>query len=289
MKWTPENMPSQRGRVAIVTGANSGIGFETARQFAAKGAHVVLACRNAERGQAALDRLRSENLEGELELLLLDLADLSTVEAFASSFRRRHDCLDLLINNAGVMVPPFGRTKDGFETQFGANHLGHFALTAHLMGLILATPESRIVNVTSTAHWFGRMDFANLGAEKGYKPWPAYGQSKLANLLFTFELQRRLEALGSTTQVLAAHPGWTATELQRNASAASILNRYFAQAPEMGALPTLRAATDPRPRAVRSMDRMGGSKWPGTPSRRGTRSGAEAAKTRPNSSPLRKR
>jgi NAD(P)-dependent dehydrogenase (short-subunit alcohol dehydrogenase family) len=167
------------------------------------------------------------------------------VEAFANSFRSSHERLDLLINNAGVMVPPFGTTEDGFELQFGCNHLGHFALTGRLLDRLESTAGARVVNVSSMAHRQGSMDFDNLNAEKGYAKWPAYGQSKLANLLFTFELQRRLEASGSSVIATAAHPGWTGTDLQRHSGFISLMNRFFAQTPPMGALPTLRAAVDP--------------------------------------------
>jgi NAD(P)-dependent dehydrogenase (short-subunit alcohol dehydrogenase family) len=167
------------------------------------------------------------------------------VERFAETFRSQHDRLDLLINNAGVMIPPFGTTEDGFELQFGCNHLGHFALTGRLLDLIEAAPGGRVVNVSSMAHRQGKMDFDNLNAEKGYSAISAYGQSKLANLHFTFELQRRLEATGSKVQVTAAHPGWTGTDLQRHSGLIRFFNHFFAQTPPMGALPTLRAASDP--------------------------------------------
>ncbi|MEM6456985.1 MAG: oxidoreductase, partial [Acidobacteriota bacterium] len=230
---------------AIVTGANSGIGYETARLLAAKDAHVVLACRSAERGEAARDRIRAAHPEASVELQTLDLASRASIERFASWFLDQHAQLDLLINNAGIMVPPLTRTTEGFEVQFGVNHLGHFALTAQLFPRLEATPGSRIVTVSSLAHRMGRIDFENLNAEKRYRPWEAYGQSKLANLLFTYELQRRLEARGDGVVALAAHPGWTATNLQANSLAMRVLNPAFAMQPEGGAMPTLRAATDP--------------------------------------------
>jgi NAD(P)-dependent dehydrogenase (short-subunit alcohol dehydrogenase family) len=244
-KWNQDQIPDQTGRVAVVTGANTGIGFESAAALAAKNATVVMACRNRQKAEAAMERIRERTPDADLEFYELDLASLASVEAFANSFRSSHDRLDLLINNAGVMIPPFGTTEDGFELQFGCNHLGHFALTGRLIDMLESTPGARVVNVSSMAHRQGTMDFDNLNAEKGYAKWPAYGQSKLANLLFTFELQRRLEAKGSDVKVTAAHPGWTGTDLQRHSGFVSFLNNFFAQTPAMGALPTLRAAADP--------------------------------------------
>jgi len=245
-KWTLDQMPDQTGRVAIVTGANTGIGLETAAALAAKNAVVILACRNKAKAEDATVRIRERTPSADLEFIELDLASLASVERFAASFRAGHDRLDLLINNAGVMIPPLGHTEDGFELQFGCNHLGHFALTGRLMDLLEATPGARVVNVASMAHRYGAMDFDNLNAEKSYDKMPAYGQSKLANLLFTFELQRRLGAAGSEILVTAAHPGWTGTDLQRHSAFMALANRFFAQSPPMGALPTLRAAVDPQ-------------------------------------------
>jgi NAD(P)-dependent dehydrogenase (short-subunit alcohol dehydrogenase family) len=247
-RWNLDNVPDQTGRVAVVTGANTGIGFETAAALAANNAKVVMACRNRRKAEDAMARIRQRTPHADLEFIELDLASLASVEAFAESYRAGHDRLDLLINNAGVMVPPFGRTEDGFELQFGCNHLGHFALTGHLMDLLDTTEGARVVTVSSMAHRYGAMDFDNLNAEKGYDKMPAYGQSKLANLLFTFELQRRLEAAGSSVIATAAHPGWTGTDLQRHSSMIGFLNHFFAQSPPKGALPTLRAAVDPEAR-----------------------------------------
>jgi NAD(P)-dependent dehydrogenase (short-subunit alcohol dehydrogenase family) len=244
-KWNQDQIPDQTGRVAVVTGANSGIGFETAAALAAKHARVIMACRNRQKAEAAMERIRERTPGADLEFLELDLASLASVERFADSFRSGHDRLDLLINNAGVMIPPFGTTEDGFELQFGCNHLGHFALTGRLLDMLESTPGARVVNVSSLAHRQGTMDFDNLNAERGYSKWPAYGQSKLANLLFTFELQRRLEAEGSQLMVTAAHPGWTGTDLQRHSGLIAFMNNFFAQSPPMGALPTLRGAVDP--------------------------------------------
>ena len=244
--WTFESIPSQSGRTAIVTGANSGIGFEAARQLALKGARVVLACRSPERAQAALDRILSEQPDAMVSVEQLDLSDLENVADYAARFQGAHEGLDLLILNAGVMVPPASKTAQGFELQFGVNHLGHFALTGHLLPLLQRTPGARVVTVSSLAALRGDMVFDDLQWERrGYQPWPAYGQSKLANLLFTRELQRRLDLAGVDVKATAAHPGWTATDLQRTAPLYRILNPILAMKPPQGALPTLRAATDP--------------------------------------------
>jgi NAD(P)-dependent dehydrogenase (short-subunit alcohol dehydrogenase family) len=244
--WTFDDIPDQTGRTAIVTGANTGIGLETAKMLAQKGASVVLACRNLDKGKAALERILAAKPTGSVTVEALDLSDLESVAAFATAFAAKHSQLDLLINNAGVMVPPFGRTKQGFELQFGTNHLGHFALTARLLPLLERTPGSRVVVVSSTAQNFGHIDFADLSWEtRSYKAWAAYGQSKLANMLFALELSRRLRALGSNVRVTAAHPGYTATDLQRTSGPARLLSPLLAMKPADGALPTLRAAVDP--------------------------------------------
>jgi len=244
-KWTTENIPNQTGRIAIVTGANSGIGYETTLALAQKGATAVMACRNLEKANPAAGQIRATNPSGTVEVMQLDLGDLESVKAFAAAFQEKYNRLDLLINNAGIMMPPYGKTAQGFETQFGVNHLGHFALTGLLLDLLLQTPQSRVVTVSSMSHRFGRIDFDDLNWEKGYNPNAAYGQSKLANLLFTYELQRKLTAAGQGTIATAAHPGWTGTNLQRHAAWLNFLNRFVAQAPPMGALPTLMAATEP--------------------------------------------
>jgi len=243
--WSAEALGDQSGRVAIVTGSNSGIGFETARVLAGKGATVVMACRNLEKANPKADEIRAAHPGADVKVMQLDLSDLGSVQRFAEGFRAKHSRLDLLINNAGIMVPPYGKTAQGFETQFGVNHLGHFALTGSLLDLITNTPGSRIVTVSSIAHYMGRIDFADLNWEKGYKAQAAYGQSKIANLLFTYELQRRLAASGKDTIAVAAHPGWTETNLQEHAKGVKFLNRFLAQEPLMGALPTLYAATEP--------------------------------------------
>ncbi len=246
MKWTADKIPDQSGRTAIVTGANSGIGFEAARALAGAGAHVVLACRNQDKATAAKERIEADAPKGSVEIASLDLSDLASVRAFAEAFKHEHDALHLLINNAGVMMPADRQeTLDGFELQFGVNHLGHFALTALLMDAIAKTPGARIVTVSSQAHRQGRMSFEDPNWQsRRYKRMASYGQSKLANLMFTFELQRRLCAAGIEAKAVAAHPGWTATDLQRHTPGFSFLNRFFAMPTEQGALPTLRAAVD---------------------------------------------
>ena len=257
--WTQDDTPDQTGRTAIVTGANTGIGYETARMLAHKGAHVVLAYRDQRKGAAALARIRAERPAGELSGAPLDLADLDSVAAFADAYRAEHDRLDLLINNAGVMIPPLGRTKQGFELQFGVNHLGHFALTGRLLPLLQAAPAGRVVTVSSLMHRIGGVDFDDLNwRHRRYRPWAAYGQSKLANLLFTLELRHRLAEAGSSVRSIAAHPGLTSTEIGRHAGRAtggdrSRLERILRMEPAGGALPSLRGATDP--------DAASGSYW----------------------------
>jgi NAD(P)-dependent dehydrogenase (short-subunit alcohol dehydrogenase family) len=244
--WTFDDIPDQTGRTAIVTGANTGIGLETARMLALRGAQVVLACRNHDKARAAVARISAEKPKGRVTEETLDLSDLDSVATFADRFSSAHTRLDLLIDNAGVMVPPLSRTKQGFELQFGTNHLGHAALTARLLPLVEATAGSRVVVVASTAQSFGRIDLEDPNWERRpYRAWPAYGQSKLANMMFALELSRRLAAAGSTVRVTAAHPGWTATELQRESGLTSFFNPLLAMKPLAGALPTLRAALDP--------------------------------------------
>jgi NAD(P)-dependent dehydrogenase (short-subunit alcohol dehydrogenase family) len=250
-KWTVDRIPDQSGRTAIVTGANSGLGLITARELARAGARVVLACRNTQKGESALSDCEAAALGAEVELEQLDLASLDSVRGFAERFRAGHDGLDLLINNAGVMATPRRRTADGFELQFGTNHLGHFALTALLIGAMEGREDARVVTLSSGAHRIGRIAFDNLGGDRRYFRWRAYGQSKLANLLFALELDRRLRAAGSTVRSLSAHPGYAATNLQFagppgvDAAIMKVSNRVIAQSDEMGALPTLYAATEP--------------------------------------------
>ena len=243
-KWTSEQMDDQTGRVVIVTGANSGIGLEAARELAGKGATVVMACRDQARGEEAAEGIRADDPPGTIQVMDLDLADLASIRAFATAFGEQHDRLDLLINNAGVMMPPASTTADGFELQLGTNHLGHFALTGLLLGLLRSTEGSRVVNVASQAHRWGVIDFDDLQWEqRRYNKTKAYGQSKLANLLFTYELQRRLQAAGNGCIAVAAHPGWTGTNLQRTTGFFRTLNPFLAMRPWQGALPILFAAT----------------------------------------------
>jgi NAD(P)-dependent dehydrogenase (short-subunit alcohol dehydrogenase family) len=250
-KWTTGRIPDQGGRIAVVTGANSGLGLVTARELARAGARVVLACRNLTKGEAARRDVEAAAPGAPIELEELDLSSLDSVRAFADRFRGAHDGLDLLINNAGVMAPPRGETADGFELQFGTNHLGHFALTGLLIGSMEGRQDARVVTLSSTAHRTGRIAFDNLGGERHYFRWRAYGQSKLANLLFALELERRLRAAGSSVKSMAAHPGYAATNLQFAAPPLvdrlfmQVANRLVAQSDEMGALPTLYAATEP--------------------------------------------
>ncbi|HEX4562886.1 MAG TPA: oxidoreductase [Solirubrobacteraceae bacterium] len=251
-KWSTEQIPDQSGRTAIVTGANSGLGLSTARELARRGACVVLACRNAAKGETALHEVeRVASPDASPELAALDLASLASVRAFATDFAAKHAGLDLLVNNAGVMAPPRRETEDGFELQFGTNVLGHFALTALLIGLMQGREDARVVTVSSNAHKMGKINFDDLQSERRYMRWTAYGQSKLADLSFALELDRRLRASGSSVKSLAAHPGYAATNLQ--SAAPPLLDRVvmvftnlvIAQSADMGALPILFAATAP--------------------------------------------
>lgn len=243
------HIPDLSGKIAIVTGANSGLGYETTRSLAANNAQVIMACRSAGKGEIAARQIRNENPEANVEVMPLDLADLTSVRAFVQAFTRKNSSLDILCNNAGVMaLPEKYKTADGFEMQFGTNHLGHFALTGLLLELIKSTPGARIVAVSSFAHKMGKVDFENLNAGQSYKKWTVYGMTKLANLLFTYELQRRFESAGQEAIAVAAHPGYAATNLQRYSGIFSFLNRFIAQKPEMGALPIIHAATAPEVR-----------------------------------------
>jgi NAD(P)-dependent dehydrogenase (short-subunit alcohol dehydrogenase family) len=249
--WTAKDIPDQSGRYAIVTGANSGLGLVTARELARAGASVVMACRNLEKGHAAIEQVRAAVPDGQVQLEELDLASLESVRGFAERYKATHDGLDLLINNAGVMAPPRRRTADGFELQFGTNHLGHFLLTTLLLDSMEGRDDARVVTLSSTAHKMGRIAFDNLNGDRHYFRWFAYGQSKLANLLFALELDRHLRARDSTVKSLAAHPGYAATNLQSAAPplvdrvVMKVSNAVIAQSDDMGALPTLFAATQP--------------------------------------------
>jgi NAD(P)-dependent dehydrogenase (short-subunit alcohol dehydrogenase family) len=251
VKWTAADIPDQSGRVAVVTGANSGLGLVAAGELARAGAAVIVACRNTQKGEAAGEAIRGEAPGASVEVEALDLADLGSVRAFADRLHARGDTLDLLINNAGVMASPQRTTNDGFELQLGTNHLGHFALTGLVLDLLSDTPGARVVTVSSGMHHRGRIDFDDLNSERGYSRWGAYSQSKLANLLFMLELDRRLKAADVDVVSVAAHPGYAATNLQLSAPPLHerifmrVSNLLFAQSAEMGALPILYAATVP--------------------------------------------
>ena len=245
-KWTSDDVPGQHGRLAVVTGANTGLGFETARVLAARGASVVLAVRDTEKGKRAAAAIARTAPGANVMIQPLDLTSLDSIHAAAGELRAQHPAIDLLINNAGVMFPPKQTTPDGFELQLGTNHLGHFALTGLLLEQMLPVPGSRVVTVSSIAHRLrARINFDDLQSERSYHRVAAYSQSKLANLMFTYELQRRLSGAGTTIAV-AAHPGLASTELTRNSPAITAFSyALVSQHAAMGALPTLRAATDP--------------------------------------------
>ena len=266
-KWTVEDIPDLSGQVAIVTGANSGIGFEAAKALDQKGATVILACRNEQKGKEAIVRIQSDVPKSNAELMLLDVAELASIRRFADKFRSRFDRLDVLVNNAGIMMNPFGRTVDGFELQFGTNHLGPFALTGILLDRIIMTSGARVVAISSNGHHMGRIDFENLNAERNYNRAGAYTQSKLANLLFTYELQRRFDDAGVDAIAAAAHPGWTATNLQAHTWYFRMMNPLVAQGPEMGALPMLFAATAPDVKGGDYYGPGGWREWRGYPKR----------------------
>jgi NAD(P)-dependent dehydrogenase (short-subunit alcohol dehydrogenase family) len=244
----------QSGRTVLITGANSGIGLQAARRLAEAGANVVLACRDPRRAERAVAEVAGVARGGEVSTVACDLASLASVRAAAARVRDQVAAIDVLVNNAGVMAIPRRVTEDGFEAQLATNHLGHFALTGLLVDLVGASGAGRVVTLSSEMHTIGRMRFSDLDGERFYQRWLAYGQSKLANLLFTLELQRRLEASGSSAIAVAAHPGWAATNLQttgRGLTGGAMkavvdgANRLLAQSPQMGALPTLHAATSP--------------------------------------------
>lgn len=253
MKWTASDIPDLKGKIAIVTGANSGLGYQESLALARKGAMVILAVRSREKGQAASDLIRSEVPGAELVVMKLDLANIESIKHFADSFLEEFERLDILINNAGLMAVPLQRTTQGFEMQFGTNHLGHFVLTALLIDLINQTPASRIINVSSMLYKYGKINFNDLNWDKSYSRWTAYGVSKLANLLFTIELDRRLRLAAKQTLVAASHPGYSSTNLQTKGaemegakfkkSVMKFSNILLGQSASMGALPTLYAAT----------------------------------------------
>jgi NAD(P)-dependent dehydrogenase (short-subunit alcohol dehydrogenase family) len=273
--WSEDDVGDQRGRTALVTGANSGIGWDTARVLAERGAHVVLACRNPARALDARERILAGASGASVEVLALDVSEPDSVRAAAAAFRAGHDRLDLLINNAGIMAVPLGRNSRGWELQLATNHLGHVLLTAELCDLLRTTPGARVVNVSSLAHRAGRIAFDDLQAERRYAPWARYCQSKLANLLFTSELQRRLAASGADTIAVAAHPGVARTNLGKAPAGAvpRLMTRLepvvgrLVQPAAMGALPTLLAAVDPAARGDDYYGPNGPGEYRGRPGR----------------------
>jgi protochlorophyllide reductase len=251
--WSLDDMGDQTGKVVLITGANSGIGFEVARAFADRGAHVVMACRDLEKAQRAADKMENDLEHSSLELLALDLSDLVSVHRAAEQFLSEHARLDLLINNAGVMGTPYRQTADGFELQMATNHFGHFALTGLLLNRLVTSHHSRVVTVSSLMHRYGHLDFDDVAGLRVRNTWQHYGASKLSNLLFTAELSRRLEESAEETIAVAAHPGWTRSNLlatgaslghgRARAKAARTFGSHFGQSAAAGALPTLYAAT----------------------------------------------
>lgn len=255
--WTPEQMPDLTGRQIIITGANSGLGLESATLLAGRNAEIILACRNADKGQQAVTQIRARHPQAKLQLMSLDLADQQSIRDFAEAVRARYQRIDILLNNAGLMAPPLSRTRDGFEMQFGTNHLGHFALTALLLPLLENADDARVITVSSVAHNFGNIYFGNLNAEKRYFRWTFYGQSKLANLIFAQELHRRLQQRGSHIKSIAVHPGYSDTNLQ-NGTVFAFLNRFLAQPQHMGCYPSVYAASMPE---LKSGDYYGPNGW----------------------------
>ncbi len=253
--WTTDSMPDLMGKLAIVTGGNSGLGYETALALAQKGAQVIVASRDANKGQEAVSKIQSARPKGSVSFMPLDLANLASIRSFVTQFAQQYKSLDILVNNAGVMHLPYRTTADGFEMQFGTNHLGHFALTGLLLPVILQTPKARVVTISSGLHHSGHINFDDLNGKSNYNEYKAYSQSKLANLLFTYELQRKFKAHGSDAMAVAAHPGYSATNLQFGAARMTgsmlrermmqVANGILAQSAAMGALPTLFAATSP--------------------------------------------
>jgi NAD(P)-dependent dehydrogenase (short-subunit alcohol dehydrogenase family) len=275
-RWTATQVPDQSGRIALVTGASAGLGLETAMVLAARGATVVLACRDLAKAERAADRIRAAAGQASVRVVRLDLASLASVRQAANEIRSTYPRLDLLLNNAGVMLVPYQRTEDGLELTLATNHLGHFALTGLVLDRLLATPGSRIVTVSSIAHRRGVIDFDDLQSERRYDPSDAYAQSKLANLLFTYQLHARLQTAGARTIALAAHPGnartglWqTSSRLERAliSSRLRLLNFWIVQSAQLGALPTLRAAADPTARAGAYYGPGGRFQYTGHPTR----------------------
>ena len=246
IKWKAEHMPSQVGKTVIVTGANTGIGYHMVKALASKGANVIMACRSLDKANTARTEILKAVPEASIVVEELDLADLGNIESFGQRITKNHGHIDTLINNAGVMIPPQSTTVDGFELQIGTNHFGHFALTSHLMPLLTVAPQPRVVTLSSIAHWAGQIDLQDInGKEKKYDKWAMYSQSKLANLLFALELDRKLKAAGSHIESFGSHPGYSNTDLQRYSLAWRCLNPVFGMKAAKGAAATLYAATEP--------------------------------------------
>ena len=253
MNWTTENIPDLSGKVIIVTGGNSGLGFESVKAFAVKGAEVVLASRDVEKGETAKSVITKEFPKLKIEVMPLDLADMRSIRNFAELFKNHYKKLDVLLNNAGIMMAPYSHTRDGFESQVGTNHLGHFALTGLLLNILIRTKESRVVTISSNGHKYGKIDFSNLLYEKGkgYSALRAYARSKLCNLLFAYELQRRFTVSGIDSISVAAHPGVAKTNLGRFIEKKLLVRimmpvwNTMSQTATMGALPGIRASVDP--------------------------------------------
>lgn len=244
--WDAKDIPNQRGKVAVVTGATSGLGKEATRVLAQKNATVIMAVRNTRKGEEVASIIRDEFPKADILVQELDLASLNSIKSFSEKLAKSQNCVDILINNAGVMMCPFSKTEDGFEIQMGVNHFGHFALTGRLMHLLNESESGRIVATSSIGHRSGNIDFDDINwAKRSYNTSKAYGDSKLANLYFTYELSRKLNAKANVPIVTAAHPGWTSTDLQRHSLFFRILNPIFSQNVASGTLPTFRAATDP--------------------------------------------
>lgn len=273
MSFSLNQIKNQTGKKAIVTGANTGLGYETALGLAKVGATVILACRNLKKAEIAKRKILAEVTNADVQIIELDLSRLDSVRTFAATYRERYDSLDLLINNAGIMFPPYTKTVDGFESQIGVNHLGHFLLTQLLIDLMSDRPESRIVSLSSNAHKFGRLNFQDLQSEQNYSATAAYGQSKLACLMFADELQRRLEASGKKILSVAAHPGVAATELSRHMPSWLVWAMSFTVAPfithpvDQASLPTLMAALDPNVQGGEYFGPQGAGEMTGLPGR----------------------
>ncbi len=244
--WNTQNIPDQKGKVIIITGATSGLGKEAAKVLAGKGATVIIPVRNTEKAKSVREEIIKINPNAKIDIRSLDLSSLNSIKLFSDEINRDYDRLDILINNAGIMYCPYSKTQDGFEMQMGTNHLGPYALTAQLMPLLIKTANSRILNTSSLAHLTGNIDFEDINWEnRKYKTMQAYADSKLANLYFHYELVKKLKGQKNAPLVIAAHPGWTKTELDRHIGIVGIVSSIIGQKAEMGVLPTLRAAIDP--------------------------------------------